>query len=52
MPQDHYFSYKKPQIENFLNLEFNNKFSSTGIISIKKRKKFIDVMTKKSALNR
>ena len=47
MPQDRYFSYKKSQIENFLRLEFKKKFSSAGKISIRKRKKFIDAMTKK-----
>ena len=47
MPQDRYFNYKKSQIENFLGLEFKKKFSSTGKISIRKRKKFIDAMTKK-----
>ena len=47
MPQDRYFNYKKSQIENFLKLEFKKKFSSAGKISIRKRKKFIDAMTKK-----
>jgi len=47
MPQDRYFSYKKSKIENFLKLEFKKKFRSTGKISIRKRKKFIDTMTKK-----
>ena len=47
MPQNLYFNYKKSQIENFLGLEFKKKFSSTGKISIRKRKKFIDAMTKK-----
>ena len=47
MPQDRYFSYKKSQIENFLRLEFKKKFSSAGKISVPKRKKFIDAMTKK-----
>ena len=47
MPQDRYFSYKKAQIENFLRLEFKKKFSSAGKISVRKRKKFIDAMTKK-----
>ena len=47
MPQNRYFNYKKSQIENFLRLEFKKKFSSTGKISIRKRKKFIDAMTKK-----
>ncbi len=47
MPQNRYFNYKKSQIESFLRLEFKKKFSSTGKISIRKRKKFIDAMTKK-----
>ena len=47
MPQDRYFSYKKSQIENFLRLEFKKKFRSVGKISVRKRKKFIDAMTKK-----
>jgi len=47
MPQNRYFNYKKNQIENFLRLEFKKKFSSAGKISIRKRKKFIDAMTKK-----
>ena len=47
MPQDRYFSYKKSQIENFLRLEFKKKFRSVGKISVRKRKKFIDGMTKK-----
>ena len=47
MPQDRYFSYKKSQIENFLRLEFKKKFRSAGKISVRKRKKFIDTMTKK-----
>ena len=47
MPQNRYFNYKKSQIETFLRLEFKKKFSSAGKISIRKRKKFIDAMTKK-----
>ena len=47
MPQDRYFSYKKSQIETFLKLEFKKKFRSVGKISVRKRKKFIDLMTKK-----
>ena len=47
MPQNRYFNYKKSQIENFLRLEFKKKFSSSGKISIRKRKKFIDAMTEK-----
>jgi len=47
MPQDRYFSYKKSQIEKFLKTEFNKKFHSAAKISIRKRQKFIAVMTKK-----
>jgi len=47
MPQDRYFNYKKSQIETFLRLEFKKKFRSAGKISVRKRKKFIDIMTKK-----
>ena len=47
MPQDRYFNYKKSQIETFLKLEFKKKFRSAGKISVRKRKKFIDTMTKK-----
>ena len=47
MPQNRYFDYKKSQIESFLRLEFKKKFSSAGKISIRKRKKFIDAVTKK-----
>ncbi len=47
MPQDRYFSYKKSQIENFVKTEFKKKFRSTAKISIRKRQKFIDEMTKK-----
>ena len=47
MPKNRYFNYKKSQIENFLRLEFKKKFSSAGKISIRKRKKFVDAMTKK-----
>ena len=47
MPQDRYFNYKKSQIENFLRLEFKKKFRSAGKFSVRKRKKFIDTMTKK-----
>jgi hypothetical protein len=47
MAQDRYFNYKKSQIENFLRLEFKKNFGSAGKISIRKRKKFIDGMTKK-----
>ncbi|MBC8283217.1 MAG: hypothetical protein H8E32_05330 [Nitrospinae bacterium] len=47
MPQDRYFSYKKSQIESFVKAEFKKKFRSAAKISIRKRQKFIDEMTKK-----
>ncbi len=47
MPQDRYFGYKKSQIENFVKSEFKKKFRSSAKISIRKRQKFIDEMTKK-----
>jgi len=50
MPQVRYFSYKNSQIENFLKLDFNNKFGSIGKISIRKRKKFIDAKTEKVSI--
>ena len=46
---DRYFNYKKSQIENLLKIEFQKKFRSNAKISIRKRKKFIDEMTKKVA---
>ena len=47
MPQDRYFSYKKSQIESFVKTEFKKKFRSAAKISIRKRQKFIDEMTRK-----
>lgn len=47
MLQDRYFGYKKSQIENFVKSEFKKKFRSAAKISIRKRQKFIDEMTKK-----
>ncbi|MEK9628982.1 MAG: hypothetical protein VW455_08165 [Nitrospinota bacterium] len=47
MPQDRYFSFKKSQIENFLKSEFKKKFRSSGKISIRKRQRFIEDMTRK-----
>ena len=49
MAQDRYFNYKKSQIEGFVKMEFQKKFRSKAKISIRKRKKFIDEMTKKVA---
>ena len=47
MAKDRYFNYKKSQIKDFVKMEFQKKFSSKAKISIRKRKKFIDEMTKK-----
>ena len=47
MVQDRYFNYKKSQIEGFVKVEFQKKFRSKAKISIRKRQKFIDEMTKK-----
>ena len=47
MVQDRYFNYKKSQIEGFLRMEFQKKFRSKAKISIRKRQKFIDEITKK-----
>ena len=49
MDNDRYFNYKKSQIESLLKIEFQKKFRSKAKISIRKRKKFIDEMTKKVA---
>ena len=49
MSNDRYFDYKKSQIESLLKIEFQKKFRSKAKISIRKRKKFIDEMTKKVA---
>ena len=47
MTKDRYFNYKKSQIESFVKMEFQKKFRSKAKISIRKRQKFIDEMTKK-----
>ena len=47
MAKDRYYNYKKSQIEGFVKMEFQKKFRSKAKISIRKRQKFIDEMTKK-----
>ena len=47
MTPDRYYNYKKSQIENFVKMEFQKKFRSKAKISIRKRQRFIDEMTKK-----
>ncbi|MEC8958038.1 MAG: hypothetical protein VX495_06590, partial [Nitrospinota bacterium] len=47
MTADRYFNYKKSQIEGFLKAEFQKKFRTNAKISIRKRQKFIDEMTRK-----
>lgn len=47
MAQDRYFKYKKSKIESFVKAEFKKKFRSAAKISVRKRQKFIDEMTKK-----
>jgi hypothetical protein len=46
---DRHFSFKKVQIENFLKSEFKKKFKTNGKISLRKRQKFIDEVTRKIA---
>ena len=41
------FDYKKSQIENYLKSEFQKKFRTSAKISVRKRQKFIDDMTRK-----
>jgi len=47
MDQNRYYHYRKSQIEIFVNTEFKKKFRPKVKISIRKRKKFIEEMTKK-----
>jgi len=47
MPDDREYQYKKNQIENFLKTAFQKKFRSKARISIRKRQKFMDEMTRK-----
>jgi hypothetical protein len=49
MSDERHFSFKKVQIENFLKEEFNKKFKSNGKISLRKRHKFISLVTRKVA---
>ena len=49
MSDERHFAFKKAQIENFLKAEFKKKFKSKGKISLRKRQKFIDEVTRKIA---
>jgi hypothetical protein len=49
MSDERHFSFKKAQIENFLKEEFKKKFKSNGKISLRKRQKFINDVTRKVA---
>ena len=49
MSDDRHFGFKKVQIENFLKEEFKKKFKSNGKISLRKRQKFVSVVTRKVA---
>ena len=45
--KDREFDYKKVQIENYLKSAFQKKFRSNARISIRKRQKFMDEVTRK-----
>lgn len=47
MSKDREFEYKKVQIESYLKSAFQKKFSRNSRISIRKRQKFMDEMTRK-----
>jgi hypothetical protein len=47
MSKDREFEYKKVQIESYLKTAFQKKFSRNSRISIRKRQKFMDEMTRK-----
>ncbi len=47
MSKDREFEYKKVQIESYLKAAFQKKFSRNSRISIRKRQKFLDEMTRK-----
>jgi len=47
MVKDRDFSFKKVQIENYLKAEFQKKFRSNARISIRKRQRFMDEVTRK-----
>jgi hypothetical protein len=49
MSDERHFAFKKARIENFLKEEFKNKFKSKGKISLRKRQKFISMVTRKVA---
>ncbi len=47
MSNDRQFQFKKAQIENFLKSEFKKKFRHRSKISIRKRQKFLESVTRK-----
>ena len=47
MAQDRHFAFKKAQVENFVKKEFQRYFGRGGRISIRKRQRFMDRVTKK-----
>lgn len=47
MSKDREFEYKKVQIESYLKTAFQKKFGGNSRISIRKRQKFMDEMTRK-----
>ena len=47
MSKDREFEFKKVQIENYLKAAFQKKFARNSRISIRKRQKFMDEMTRK-----
>jgi len=47
MSKDREFEFKKVQIENYLKAAFQKKFGRNSRISIRKRQKFMDEMTRK-----
>lgn len=47
MTEDRDFEFKKVQIESYLKTAFQRKFSRNSRISIRKRQKFMDEMTRK-----
>lgn len=49
MVKDREFQFKKAQIEEFIRVEFKKKFSRNARISVRKRQKFMDAMTRKIA---
>ena len=47
MTQDRYFAFKKAQVEGFVKKEFQRYFGRGGRISIRKRQRFMERITKK-----